>query len=434
MSDPLNVLVWGSAHDGPCSYFRGGSLYDDILRDEYNITLRHITKLDFRIDPRYRGRSYEAFQAGAVEVGDEPFKWSDVVLMRRYYNTAYKCAKSSDDDYLNAKDACHFRTTDPVEAGAHEHGFRDQDGITRSIWPAIRDSYTGGIVYETDDDHWRIKPWNGYYPDVLVEHDLIEDMMRRADLVTVSTPQLARRSMPYNPRIQVIRNAIDPALYVRDTPVRPHEKPRLVYYGSTARLRDYLGPQIVDRRSQVKNGYAYEAVEERRDRLTRVFLGTNKGTEKLIAQFFDEQIPYIEGIAAFSKALVHTDGDIGIAPLGGDDFDRAKSELHWLEYAMADQAFIGERFKSLNGDTGPYGMIEEGKDGLLASGRGEWARQVETLLSSRDLRVDMAGRAKERVLRDYSYTARAASWNAAFRWAAEHAGIGLRNPAATLAA
>lgn len=434
MADPVNVLVWGTAEQGPCAYYRGGHLYDDILRDDYNIHLRHISKLDFRVDPAYRGRPSEAFSAGAVEVDDEPFKWSDVLLMRRYYNTAYKCAMAKDDDYLNDKDACHFRTTDAQEAGKHEHGFRDQDGITRAIWPAIRDSYTGGIIYETDDDHWRIQPWNGYYPDVIIEHDLIEDMARRADLLTVSTPQLGRRYGQYNPRIRVVRNAIDPTLYTRDRPVREHSKPRLVYYGSTARLRDYLGPQIINRHTKLKNGYAYEAVEERRNRLTAVFLGTNPGTERIISQFFDEQIPYIEGIAAFSKALVHTDGDIGIAPLGGDDFDRAKSELHWLEYAMADQAFIGERFKPLNGDTGPYGMIVEGKDGLLAAGRSEWSNAIERLLVSPQLRADMAGAAKERVLAEYDYRIRAPEWADAFRWAAEHPGIGLRKPEATVAA
>ncbi len=415
--DTVNVLVWGTAAQGPCAYFRG-HLYDEPLA-KLGVNLRHIGGVGFKAVDEYAHddcnggceRCRAAYRAGKMAVDSTDMDWADVVMFRRYYNTSLKCRL--DDSDLSP---CKFRTQDPDEAAAHEHGCVRQDDITRAMWPAFRDHWTGGMVYETDDDHFNIQDWNGYYGDVVRERDLIRDMARSADIITVTTPILAERYGRFNPRIRVIRNAIDPALYVKDAPRPAGDLPRLVYYGSTARMRDYAGRHLGHRDVR---GYAYEAVEAHKHLLTRVFLGTNVGTEHVIERFFDEQTPYIGDIAAFSRALANAHGDIGIAPLGGDEFDRAKSELHWLEYAMSDMAFIGQRYK---GD-GPYSVVREGVDGLLARGAQEWHDAVKRLATSRDLREQLAGAAKERVLRDYDYRDRAPEWAEVFRFAAENPGI-----------
>jgi hypothetical protein len=159
-----------------------------------------------------------------------------------------------------------------------------------------------------------------------------------------------------------------------------------------------------------------------RNELHSVFVGTNPGTESVVAQFFQEQHGYVEGIQKFCETLANTHPDIGIAPLMGDDFDQAKSELHWLEYAMTGAAFIGERFR---GD-GPYQMVREGVDGLLARGRGEWYDAMKKLTRSKDLREQLAGAARERVLKEYHYKDRAKEWADAFKWAAENKGKGAK--------
>ncbi|MFP5356522.1 MAG: glycosyltransferase, partial [Gemmatimonadota bacterium] len=409
---PLKVLVWGTAEQGACAYFRG-HLFDEPLR-ELGVELRHISKVDFKPEKGWENRpAEEVLAAGKMTLDTSDLDWADVVMFRRYYNTSFKCALDRDD-----LAPCKFRTLDPDEARAHPHGAKEQDGITRAIWPFVRDNFLGGIVYETDDNHWEIKPWNGFYGDVILERDLIRDMTRRADLVTVSTPVLAREYGRFNPRVRVIRNTVDPDLYTQVTE-RTDPRTRLVYYGSTARMRDYAG--YTDERGRVKGGYARAAVDDahRRYGLHRVFLGTNPGTEHIIRRVFDEQTPYIENIPEFSRALANVHGDIGIAPLGGDDFDQAKSELHWLEYSLAGMAFVGERY---SGTHGPYNVIRRGVDGLLARGAQEWHDAIKQLTLSRDLREQLAGAAKERVLAEYDYRVRAAEWADAFRWAAENAG------------
>lgn len=412
MAEPLKVVIWGSADQGPCSYYRGGEQFTDVLLAEHNVEVRSIRKLDFEVPKEYRGgREEEAILSGLVTLDVSPIEWGDVVVFRRYYNTSLKCGLWESPE----KPGCSYTTQDEEQAAQHEHGYRRQDDITRMLWPLFRDSWDGGIIYETDDDHWRIKPWNGYYPDVLGERDLIREMTQRADLVTVATPALIENYGRYNKNIRVVRNAIDPDLYVKDTP-RPDTKTRLVYYGSTARLRDYAGRYVTGSRKADGGGYAFEAVQEHRHLLQRVFIGTNDNTESVVEAFFDEQTPYISNLAGFAKALANSHGDIGIAPLGGDEFDRCKSELHWLEYAITDMAFIGQRFSGPS----PYSVVRSGVDGLLARGSQEWHDGIKALATSPGLRGDLAGAAKERVLREYDYRVRAAEWADAFRWAAEH--------------
>jgi glycosyltransferase involved in cell wall biosynthesis len=482
--DTVNVLVWGTVAAGPCAYYRGHQ-YDEPLK-ALGVNIRAVTgggfqpKKGYCIDRHKPDEKcakehlapLEATERGLMEYDETDTKWADVVMFRRYYNTAYKCAtidKHADFD----PNGCHFRTSNEEEAAMHsfvdangasvdlrilapnidwtdvpavdvtlrviagdpalaklraavselirkgmirQHGYQAQDNITRDIWPAFRDKWLGGLLYETDDNAHAVKRWNGYYGDIRIELDLVEAMARRADVVTVATPALGEVYGRYNSRVRVIRNSIDPSIYVKDTPRPEGDKPRLVYYGSVARMRDYAG--LIDD----SGGVARRAVDAHKSELTRVFLGTEPGEQnrQIIAHFFDEQHPKVDGIPQFARALANLHGDIGIAPLGGDEFDACKSELHWLEYSLCDMAFIGQRMMGPS----PYNIVRDGVDGILARGVQSWHDAVRSLTRSKDLREQMAGAAKERVLREYDYRDRAREWADAFRFAAENPMIG----------
>jgi hypothetical protein len=374
------------------------------------INVRHIDKINFIAKPGAEGLPQEeAMRKGLLSVDTSDVDWADIVMFRRYYNCSAKC------------NTCGDATKDQAKILTHPHKMELRDSITEWMWPAFENAaFDKAIIYETDDNHFQIRKWNGYYPDVQAERPLIERMARRADLVTVSTGPIKDAYSHLNDNFRVIRNAIDPSLYTTSRPRPEHggSKPRVVYYGSTARMRDYGG--YPNERGKWEGGYAGKAVEDLRKELWNVFIGVNPGTEHVIAPFFDEAYPYIENIRGFSETLAASHGDIGIAPLGGDDFDRCKSELHWLEYAMVGAAFIGERFKY---GEAPYSMIRNGVDGLLVKGRQEWYDALKSLVRSKDLREQLSGAAKERVLKEYDYKDRAVEWADAFKWAVEHKGI-----------
>lgn len=409
--DMLKVLVWGHVEDGPCAYFRGHQFTEELKK--LGVEYRGLNRVNFNVKPGGEKMLMpEAFNKGFIEFDSSDVDWADVVVFRRYYNTTLSCATEE----------CPFVTFSYPEAIEHPHGWKERDLITRLLWPAFKYADHGkAIVYETDDDHFNIKDWNGYKKDVLPELQMIEEMAKRADLLTTSTDIIARRYARFNDNIRVIRNAVDPELY-KPTVERPEgDKVRMVYYGSTARIRDYAGfPE--GHNGKVAGGYAAKAVRDLSRELKTVFLGVNPGTEPIVKPLFDELIQYVEGIPEFCEALANTYPDIGIAPLMGDEFDQAKSELHWLEYAMTGAAFIGERPR---GD-GPYAVVKDGVDGLLARGRGEWYETMKKLTRSKDLREQLAGAARERVLKEYHYKDRAKEWADAFKWAAENKGKGAK--------
>lgn len=406
----LKVLVWGDIQDGPCAYFRGYQMKEELLK--HGIEYKGINNVNFEfLEGAHELPFPAAFQKGLIKVNAEDIDWADVVVFRRYYNTTLACENKD----------CSFVTFNYAEAAAHEHGpAKERDLLTRLLWPTFKYAAHGkAIVYETDDDHFNIRPWNGYIKDIIPEQPLIEEMAKRADLVTTSTNVIGKRYARFNDNIRVIRNAIDPELY-KATTKRQDGKPRVVYYGSTARMRDYMG--WIETGKKAQGGYCAKAVQDLRSELVPVFLGVNQGTEWQVEGVFDELIPYVDSIPKFCESLANTHPDIGVAPLMGDEFDRAKSELHWLEYAMTGAAFVGQRFK---GD-GPYEMVKEGVDGLLAKGRQEWYDAIKKLARSKDLREQLAGAARERVLKEYHYKDRAKEWADAFKWAAEHKGIGAK--------
>jgi len=142
--------------------------------------------------------------------------------------------------------------------------------------------------------------------------------------------------------------------------------------------------------------------------------------ESSVAECMDEMRPWVNGLAAFGAALVAARPDVGLAPLLDEPFNRAKSELHWIEYAMAGAPTVATAF----GGPGPYNVIRDGEDGLLACSTRDWERHLRRLADSPGLRSELTGNARERVRADYSLAARATEWAEAYRWAAAHGGSG----------
>jgi glycosyltransferase involved in cell wall biosynthesis len=229
-------------------------------------------------------------------------------------------------------------------------------------------------------------------------------MLRRADLVTVSTPPLQKVAGRYNDSVRLIRNAVEPAWYPDPTGVPDRDGgPRLLFYGVPLRLRDYA--------------VCRDAVDE----LARSLPGTRRvwmgGDDPAVRDVSDEIVGYVRGAPAFARALVEARPDVGLAPIADEPFNRARSELHWLEYAMAGAPTVASRLMG----GGPYEVIRDGEDGLLARNKSEWRAAIKSLAQSPARRLEIAGRARERVLAEYRAADRAIDWAEAYRWAAEHA-------------
>ena len=329
--------------------------------------------------------------------------WSDVIVMRRHYRTWHACLM------------CEMRTLDPEAARRHGVAPGHEVILTRFavMRPLIQllEAEPGvlgdrAIVYETDDDLFAADLPPGV--EDLLERDLVARILKLADLVTTTTPVIAERlRLHTSASIRVIRNAVDPAWYAGAAPDADLAgDPRVVYHGVPARLRDYAVARP-----------ALDALAREMPSLRRVWLGSDAPE---VAAVVDLARPWVAGMPEFSAALVRARPDIGIAPLEDTRYNRARSELHWLEYAMAGAPAVVSGFA----DAGPYDVVRDGVDALVARTPEDWDRHLRALASSPALRAEVAGRARERVVAEYTVATRAPEWAAAYVWAAGHAGAG----------
>ena len=328
---------------------------------------------------------------------------ADVIVLRRHYRTWHACL------------LCGLRTLDLAEAARHGVSFGHE--VVFAPYAAVRplvgliEQEPGilgerALVYDTDDDLFSADV--PHAAEDLLERDLVARILRLVDLVTVTTPVLEAELRPRTAaELRVIRNAVDPAWY-RDV-VRPPDlvgDPRVVYHGAASRLRDYAAART-----------AIDSLAPEMPTLRRVWLGSQVPE---VAAVVDEVRPWIAGLKPFAAALVAAGPDVGIAPLEDTRYNRARSELHWLEYAMAGAPAVLSGFS----DAGPYDVVRDGIDGLIARTPADWRRHLAALAGSPDLRAEIAAAARARVQGEYAGEARAAEWASAYRWAAEHARIG----------
>jgi glycosyltransferase involved in cell wall biosynthesis len=391
VTDVLKVLVIGPGAAGASDALRFEALVPELAKHEIELVSWTPGDPTAEVDP---------FGAMDAAVG-----WSDVLVLRRHYRTWHACY------------ACGFRTLDPAEARVH--GAKADHSVVPAPYFAVRalvgllEAEPGAlgkraIVYDTDDDIFTADLPSG--AEDILERDLVERMLALADLVTVATPVLAERLAPRaHAPVRVIRNALEPSWYEagrRDEPVDAPGDPRVVYHGATIRLRDY----------EIARG-AVDAVAQDCSTLRRVWLG---GGPERLAGVVDEVRPWVRGAREFAAALVAARPDIGLAPLQDTPYNRARSELHWLEYALAGAPTI---VSGLDGP-GPFDVVRDGVDGLVARDPADWERQLRSLVTSPGLRSELVAAARERLMAEYTVATRAPSWADAYRWAGEHAGAG----------
>lgn len=404
--DRLRVVIIGDRQEAsPCDTYRGGILVEPLAR--HGVDLEYASPT-VATEAAVGEGEFVRLQDEAIERVRTAAAAAQVIVFRRAYTTMMLCL------------ACDFATAVPAEATSHVRATRHPlaaapSMAARALFDEIEHDAAfardHAIVYETDDDLLQVDADNGIGRSVAHELDLIERMLHRSDLVTTTTPVLAAHFEGLTSEVRVVRNAVDPGWYAPDpgspSAGRSDTRARLLFYGSAGRMRDYA--------------ICAPAVNAlRRSAVRRVWLGAPDIETREARDQFDEVHGFVIGTEAFARTLAGLHPDIGLAPLRGSSFDRAKSELHWIEYAMAGAVTVAS---GLPGG-GPYDVIRNGVDGIVIDRADHWEPTLRRLVGSRNLREEMAGRARERVLREYTVEARADDWAAAFRLAFEHRGRG----------
>lgn len=299
------------------------------------------------------------------------------VIHRPHEGTQFMVGSGELDDMV--------RDADVVLAGRMHHG------KAFASLMAGRDLYGYKLIVDTDDDIDSLPEYNQAFPDY---HEgtgvarVIRNEYRAADLVTVSTAHLANQVAKYcqQPPV-VIPNVIDPRMWEgakrREKEPRHRDDLRIYWGGGAGHYADLL---LV------------------RDVLLRIF--HERPNVKLVFSYFLPDwavdlpafrcliVPFAP-FGAYPKVLRWTCADVAIAPLVDNLFNRSKSHVKYLNYAMG---MVPGVYSSLL----PYESVEHGWTGLKAANGDEWHEGISGLLDDAELRQRIARNAYEDVMANWT--------------------------------
>jgi glycosyltransferase involved in cell wall biosynthesis len=233
------------------------------------------------------------------------------------------------------------------------------------------------VVVELDDDLTSLSRRHVLWPSIQPKlspscnWQIQAEACRRADLITVSTPALARRFAGHG-RVVVVPNHV-PASYL-DVERVDHDGVWVGWTGTIATHPDDL---------QVTRGGVARAVESTGAEFA--LIGAPAGVQSALG-LRDE--PWAVGFVPLPwYPVAMAQFDVGVVPLEPSAFNESKSYLKGLEFAALGVPFVAS-------PTGPYRDLAR-HAGVLAGKPREWEREVRRLIQSAGLRAELAGRGRE---------------------------------------
>lgn len=244
-------------------------------------------------------------------------------------------------------------------------------------YEAIRYANAQGrlTVYELDDDLWHLDPANpgsSYWsnPSNLKG---AEECIRACQLVTTSTPYLARFLVHMNRNMVVLPNMLPLENWEVERASSEREKVVVGWAGGSSHWSDLLllagtVEQILEDYPQVEFHLAGMREYPFRPH---------------------ERIKVLQSVSIEEYPHMLSQFDIGLAPLVDNQFNRAKSDLKFIEYGMAGVATIASKIECYEKS------IIHGENGFLVQNTKDWLKHLRRLIEDSEFRKGIAKRAKE---------------------------------------
>lgn len=237
------------------------------------------------------------------------------------------------------------------------------------------------VVVELDDDYWSIDPRNGYRKGLakaglLDVPDTMLKACRLADMVTVSTPELAK--LIPNKNVIVLRNYV-PAYYL-DIEVDYGENWELTegkkVVGWTGSTETHVGDLEV-------MGYSLRRAVRNHD---AKFLAIGSHNAGEITGFYDGESLSSDWVELKNYPKAVKSFSIGVVPLRMSRFNQCKSYLKGMEYAALGIPFVAS-------PTEEYKILNKQGVGLIAKEKHDWLKDLNQLLTSDNVELIQAGKA-----------------------------------------
>ena len=251
------------------------------------------------------------------------------------------------------------------------------------------------VVVDMDDDLAAIHPgsiaWRSYHPKTSNGHSwhAVTESCRLADLVTVTTPQLARRYGAHG-RVAILPNVVPDSYLDADHP----DSTMIGWSGTVAtHVGDLqrVGPAIA---TLVRSGVTFATV------------GPPDGVAKDLGLSSQPRSSGPVSIDQYPSTVAQF--GIGIAPLARSIFNEAKSRLKPLEYSALGVPWVGtptEDYRLFHEQTGVGQLAERPKD---------WLRCLKRLVNDDEFRLEQSSKGREAAR---AHTFSATAWRWAEAWA-----------------
>lgn len=193
--------------------------------------------------------------------------------------------------------------------------------------------------------------------------------LREADFVTTTCKFLADKVKPYNERIVILPNCVEPKLWDYPRPKKDDSRLRILWSGSSARFGDIQ--MLKDTLFWLHDKYA--------DKVKLILTGT---CPDFAVPWVEQGFVYVTRWAPlpdYMMVMRYIAPDIGLAPLVPNDFNRSKSPLKYLDHAMIGCAGVYSQECT-------YECVEDKHTGLFAIDTPSWCAAIEELINNSSLR------------------------------------------------
>jgi len=257
-----------------------------------------------------------------------------------------------------------------------------------SLVCGIKDVFKKPVLAEYDDDIFAVSYENPSYRLTQPGGDaewFNKEQLKDSDGVIVSTNHLKKRYSPLNKEVHVIPNAIDFNLWDNPKKRREHKRIRIGWVGGAGhsgdlRLIKDVVYRILDRHKNVEFYFHMGGLPKQ----------WMVGRPRLHA--FHKWV----SIDKYPQKFAKYNFDIGIAPLRDTEFNRAKSNLRFLEFSALKIPTVCSRMETYEHD------IKHGKNGFLATEPEEWYEYLDYLVRNETARKKMGERAYRYVRKKYN--------------------------------
>jgi glycosyltransferase involved in cell wall biosynthesis len=262
-------------------------------------------------------------------------------------------------------------------------------------------------IYELDDDILHTppdfpEPYNFYNkPEVQKQ---VKAYMTDCDAVIVSTHTLAlsvKEITGGKKPIFVIPNYLDTFLDNWDTAyaVKQTETKDQLTIGWMASKSHKMDAELV--------GPALNEIMQEYDNVDISLIGWIDKKDFPWADKYNGRVKMQQWVDISMLPYAMKDFDIGLAPLVDNAFNRAKSNIKWLQYGALGVPCVMS-------DAPPYEEVKDGVDGVLVK-NGEWKEAICGLLDDKVRRMKMGAECRRTVLAEWDMRKKSGAWVSVFK-------------------